>query len=164
MEVNAVHGSYRTVEYQAPEHIRGISSKKLWKISRFILGFETFSRDVSYNGCRTFKDSPDEIPVLYRMITKINTFGFRLEKKRSDPLSKTIHQMFNANGRKISGIKNLHDFNCGLKAYRREVIKNSEVYGRCIVYSLYREKSGFTKIGEKIVHNQARKYGKTKFG
>ena len=97
------------------------------------------------------QDSPDEIPELYRMIV---TDGFDLvsgyKQKRYDPLSKTIPtKLFNATARKVSGIKNLHDFNCGLKAYRKEVVKSIEVYG---------------EIGEKVVHHQARKYGKTKFG
>jgi hypothetical protein len=73
--------------------------------------------------------------------------------------------LFNATARKVSGIKNLHDFNCGLKAYRKEVIKNIEVYGEMHRYIPYLAKNaGFDKIGEKVVHHQARKYGKTKFG
>ena len=88
------------------------------------------------------------------------------KQKRYDPLSKTIPtKLFNATARKISGIKNLHDFNCGLKAYRRDVVKNIEVYGEMHRYIPYLAKNaGFDKIGEKVVHHQARKYGKSKFG
>lgn len=113
------------------------------------------------------QDSPDEIPELYRMITED---GYDLvsgyKQKRYDPLSKTIPtKLFNATARKVSGIKNLHDFNCGLKAYRIEVVKNIEVYGEMHRYIPYLAKNaGFDKIGEKVVQHQARKYGKTKFG
>lgn len=87
------------------------------------------------------------------------------KKKRYDPLSKTIPtKLFNATARKVSGIK-LHDFNCGLKAYRREVVKSIEVYGDMHRYMPYLAKTaGYTRIGEKVVHHRARKYGKTKFG
>ncbi|MCK9160749.1 MAG: glycosyltransferase, partial [Bacteroidaceae bacterium] len=88
------------------------------------------------------------------------------KKKRYDPISKTLPtKLFNATARKVSGIKNLHDFNCGLKAYRNEVIKNIEVYGEMHRYIPYIAKNaGFCKIGEKVVHHRARKYGKSKFG
>jgi glycosyltransferase involved in cell wall biosynthesis len=112
------------------------------------------------------QDSPDEIPELYRMIMKE---GYDLvsgyKQKRYDPLSKTIPtKLFNATARKVSGIKNLHDFNCGLKAYRKEVVKNIEVYGEMHRYIPYLAKNaGFDKIGEKPVQHQARKFGKSKF-
>ena len=88
------------------------------------------------------------------------------KQKRYDPLSKTIPtKLFNATARKVSGINNLHDFNCGLKAYRKDVVKHIEVYGEMHRYIPYLAKNaGFSKIGEKVVHHQARKYGKTKFG
>lgn len=87
------------------------------------------------------------------------------KQKRYDPISKTIPtKLFNATARKISGIKNLHDFNCGLKAYRSEVVKNIEVYGEMHRYIPYLAKNaGFEKIGEKVVQHQARKYGQSKF-
>ncbi|MDE6460899.1 MAG: glycosyltransferase family 2 protein [Paramuribaculum sp.] len=113
------------------------------------------------------QDSPEEIPELYRMITQE---GYDLvsgwKKKRYDPLSKTIPtKLFNATARKVSGIKNLHDFNCGLKAYRNKVVKHIEVYGDMHRYIPFLAKNaGFSKIGEKVVQHQARKYGKTKFG
>jgi hypothetical protein len=112
------------------------------------------------------QDSPDEIPELYRMVMED---GYDLvsgwKKKRYDPLSKTIPtKLFNATARKVTGIY-LHDFNCGLKAYRNEVVKSIEVYGDMHRYIPYLAKSaGFSKIGEKVVHHQARKYGVTKFG
>ena len=113
------------------------------------------------------QDSPDEIPELYRMITEDHfdlVSGYK--KKRYDPLTKTIPtKLFNATARKVSGIHNLHDFNCGLKAYRNEVVKSIEVYGEMHRYIPYLAKNaGFDHIGEKVVHHQARKFGKTKFG
>ena len=113
------------------------------------------------------QDSPDEIPELYRMITEEKydlVSGYK--QKRYDPLTKTIPtKLFNATARRISGVHNLHDFNCGLKAYRRDVIKNIEVYGEMHRYIPYLAKNaGFDRIGEKIVHHQARKYGSSKFG
>ena len=113
------------------------------------------------------QDSPDEIPGLYDLIIKD---GFDLisgwKKKRYDPLSKTIPtKFFNWATRKMSGINNLHDFNCGLKSYRREVVKSIEVYGEMHRYiPVIAKWAGFTKIGEKVVEHKARKYGVTKFG
>lgn len=130
-------------------------------------GFSMAQGDVVITMDADLQDSPDEIPELYRMITED---GYDLvsgyKQKRYDPLSKTIPtKLFNATARKVSGIKNLHDFNCGLKAYRRDVVKNIEVYGEMHRYIPFLAKNaGFAKIGEKIVHHQARKYGKTKFG
>jgi hypothetical protein len=91
--------------------------------------------------------------------------GYKQNRKQGDPLSKTIPtKLFNATARKVSGIHNLHDFNCGLKAYRIDVVKNIEVYGEMHRYMPYLAKNaGFEKIGEKPVHHQARKFGKSKF-
>ena len=130
-------------------------------------GFERVQGDVVITMDADLQDSPDEIPELYRMITED---GYDLvsgwKKKRYDPLSKTIPtKLFNATARKVSGIHNLHDFNCGLKAYRNKVVKHIEVYGDMHRYVPYLAKNaGFKKIGEKVVHHQARKYGTTKFG
>ena len=130
-------------------------------------GFRRAKGDVVITMDADLQDSPDEIPELYRMITKE---GYDLvsgwKKKRYDPLSKTIPtKLFNATARAVSGIKNLHDFNCGLKAYRNAVIKHIEVYGDMHRYIPYLAKNaGYHKIGEKVVHHQARKYGHTKFG
>ncbi|MBD5195995.1 MAG: glycosyltransferase family 2 protein [Bacteroidales bacterium] len=130
-------------------------------------GFRRAQGDVVITMDADLQDSPDEIPELYRMITED---GYDLvsgwKKKRYDPLSKTIPtKLFNATARKVSGIKNLHDFNCGLKAYRNAVVKHIEVYGDMHRYIPYLAKNaGYKKIGEKVVHHQARKYGHTKFG
>ena len=130
-------------------------------------GFQRAKGDVVITMDADLQDSPDEIPELYRMITEDDydlVSGWK--QKRYDPLSKTIPtKLFNATARKVSGIKNLHDFNCGLKAYRKDVIKNIEVYGEMHRYIPYLAKNaGFPKIAEKVVHHQARKFGKTKFG
>ena len=130
-------------------------------------GFRHVQGDVVITMDADLQDSPDEIPALYKMITEE---GYALvsgwKKKRYDPLSKTIPtKLFNATARKVSGIKNLHDFNCGLTAYRRKVVERIEVYGDMHRYIPYLAKNaGFTKIGEKVVHHQARKYGSSKFG
>lgn len=129
-------------------------------------GFQRANGDVVITMDADLQDSPDEIPELYRMITKE---GYDLvsgwKKKRYDPLSKTIPtKLFNATARAVSGIY-LHDFNCGLKAYRKKVVKHIEVYGDMHRYIPFLAKAaGFKKIGEKVVHHQARKYGVTKFG
>ena len=130
-------------------------------------GFQASKGRVVITMDADLQDSPDEIPELYRMIVED---GYDLvsgyKQKRYDPLSKTIPtKLFNATARKVSGIHNLHDFNCGLKAYRSEVVKNIEVYGEMHRYVPYLAKNaGFDKIAEKVVHHQARKFGKTKFG
>lgn len=125
------------------------------------------SGDVVITMDADLQDSPDEIPELYRMIMDEKydlVSGYK--QKRYDPLTKTIPtKLFNATARKISGVHNLHDFNCGLKAYRSDVVKNIEVYGEMHRYIPYLAKeAGFARIGEKVVHHQARKYGKSKFG
>ncbi|HBI59142.1 MAG: glycosyltransferase family 2 protein [Duncaniella sp.] len=148
--------------------IKGVSFRRNYgKSPALNTGFERAEGDVVITMDADLQDSPDEIPELYRMIMRD---GYDLvsgwKQKRYDPLSKTIPtKLFNATARKVSGIKNLHDFNCGLKAYRREVVKHIEVYGDMHRYIPYLAKNaGFTRIGEKVVHHQARKYGVTKFG
>lgn len=131
-------------------------------------GFERVEGDVVITMDADLQDSPDEIPGLYKMITEEGydlVSGFKMNRRKGDPLSKTIPtKLFNATARKVSGIHNLHDFNCGLKAYRIEVVKNIEVYGEMHRYMPYLAKNaGFDKIGEKPVHHQARKFGKSKF-
>lgn len=129
-------------------------------------GFQLAQGQVVITMDADLQDSPDEIPELYRMITEE---GYDLvsgwKKKRYDPISKTIPtKLYNAVTRSISGIK-LHDFNCGLKAYRRDVVKNIEVYGEMHRYiPVIAKWAGFKKIGEKVVQHRARKYGTTKFG
>lgn len=151
-----------------PEHVRGIKFRRNYgKSPALFCGFEMAKGDVVITMDADLQDSPDEIPELYRMIKED---GYDLvsgyKQKRYDPLSKTIPtKLFNATARKVSGIKNLHDFNCGLKAYRNEVVKNIEVYGEMHRYIPYLAKNaGFDKIGEKVVQHQARKFGSTKFG
>ena len=148
--------------------VKGIKFRRNYgKSPALYCGFKEAEGDVVITMDADLQDSPDEIPELYRMITED---GYDLvsgwKQKRYDPLSKTIPtKLFNATARKVSGIKNLHDFNCGLKAYRKVVVKNIEVYGEMHRYIPYLAKNaGFKKIGEKVVHHQARKFGKTKFG
>ena len=149
-------------------NVHGIKFRRNYgKSAALYCGFKKAQGDVVITMNADLQDSPDEIPELRRMIIED---GYDLvsgyKKKRYDPLSKTIPtKLFNATARKVSGINNLHDFNCGLKAYRREVIKNIEVYGEMHRYIPYLAKNaGFDKIGEKVVHHQARKFGHTKFG
>lgn len=148
--------------------VKGVSFRRNYgKSPALNTGFRRAKGDVVITMDADLQDSPDEIPELYRMITKD---GFDVvsgwKQKRYDPLSKTIPtKLFNATARKVSGIKNLHDFNCGLKAYRGEVVHHIEVYGDMHRYIPYLAKNaGFTRIAEKVVHHQARKYGKSKFG
>ena len=162
--------SWNVIEDLAAKHseAKGIKFRRNYgKSPALYCGFEKAQGEVVITMDADLQDSPDEIPELYRMITEE---GYDLvsgyKKKRYDPLSKTLPtKLFNATARAVSGIKNLHDFNCGLKAYRKEVIKNIEVYGEMHRYIPYLAKNaGFGKIGEKVVHHQARKYGVTKFG
>ena len=162
--------SWNVIEKLASENkeAKGIKFRRNYgKSPALFCGFEKAQGIVVITMDADLQDSPDEIPELYRMITEE---GYDLvsgyKQKRYDPLSKTIPtKLFNATARAVSGIKNLHDFNCGLKAYRKEVIKNIEVYGEMHRYIPYLAKNaGFKKIGEKVVKHQARKYGTTKFG
>ena len=162
--------SWKVIESlsQQSEHVKGIKFRRNYgKSPALYCGFKEAMGDVVITMDADLQDSPDEIPELYNMITKQ---GFDLvsgyKEKRYDPLSYTLPtKLFNATARKICGIKNLHDFNCGLKAYRKDVIKNIEVYGEMHRYIPYLAKNaGFEKIGEKVVQHQARKYGTSKFG
>ena len=149
-------------------NIHGIKFRRNYgKSPALYCGFERAQGDVVITMDADLQDSPDEIPTLYRMVKEE---GYDLvsgyKKKRYDPLSKTIPtKLFNATARKVSGIKNLHDFNCGLKSYRKDVVKDIEVYGDMHRYIPYLAKNaGYIKIGEHVVQHQARKYGKSKFG
>lgn len=148
--------------------IKGVAFRRNYgKSPALNTGFSRAQGDVVITMDADLQDSPDEIPELYRMIREE---GYDLvsgyKKKRYDPLSKTIPtKLFNATARKVSGIHNLHDFNCGLKAYRNKVVKHIEIYGDMHRYIPYMAKlAGFSRIGEKVVQHRARKYGKTKFG
>ena len=147
--------------------VKGIKFRRNYgKSPALYCGFAEAQGDVVITMDADLQDSPDEIPELYRMIKEERydlVSGYK--QKRYDPLSKTLPtKLFNATARAVSGINNLHDFNCGLKAYRRDVVKNIEVYGEMHRYIPYLAKqAGFGRIGEKVVHHQARKYGASKF-
>lgn len=163
-------GSWDVITRLSKENpaVKGVSFRRNYgKSPALNTGFRRAKGDIVITMDADLQDSPDEIPELYRMIKED---GYDLvsgwKKKRYDPLSKTIPtKLFNATARKVSGIKNLHDFNCGLKAYRHKVIERIEVYGDMHRYIPFLAKNaGFTRIGEKVVQHQARKYGTTKFG
>lgn len=152
-----------------PDVVHGIKFRRNYgKSPALYCGFDRVQGDVVITMDADLQDSPDEIPELYRMIKEDGydlVSGYKMNRSKGDPLSKTIPtKLFNATARKVSGIHNLHDFNCGLKAYRRDVVKNIEVYGEMHRYIPYLAKNaGFSKIGEKRVHHQKRKFGKSKF-
>ncbi len=152
---------------QRNSHIHAIRFRRNYgKSAALHCGFAKASGDVVITMDADLQDSPDEIPELYRMIAED---GFDMvsgwKKKRHDPISKTVpSKIYNATARFCTGIK-LHDFNCGLKAYRNEVVKSIEVYGEMHRYiPVLASKAGFTRIGEKTVEHRARKYGVSKFG
>ena len=152
---------------KAPE-IKGIKFRRNYgKSPALHCGFQRAQGDVIITMDADLQDSPDEIPELYRMIKED---GYDLvsgwKKKRYDNrLTKNLpSKLYNATARKFSGVK-LHDFNCGLKSYKNDVVKNIEIYNDMHRYVPYLAKiAGFHKIGEKVVQHQARKYGQTKFG
>ena len=161
--------SWQIIEENAQRNnrIRAIKFRRNYgKSAALHCGFQAAQGDVVITMDADMQDSPDEIPELYRMIMDEDydmISGWK--KKRYDPVSKTIPtKLFNATARKFSGIK-LHDFNCGLKAYKNKVVKNIEVYGEMHRYiPILAKQAGFTRIGEKVVQHRARKYGVTKFG
>ena len=138
------------------EHVKGIKFRRNYgKSPALYCGFKEAQGDVVITMDADLQVIMDE---KYDLVS-----GYK--QKRHDPLSKTIPtKLFNATARKVSGIHNLHDFNCGLKAYRRDVVKNIEVFGEMHRFIPYLAKNaGFDKIGEKVVHHQKRQYGKSKF-
>ena len=151
------------------ENVHGIKFRRNYgKSPGLHNGFQAAKGDVVITMDADLQDSPDEIPELYRMITEKGydlVSGYKMNRSQGDPLSKTIPtKLFNATARAVSGIHNLHDFNCGLKAYRRDVVKSIEVFGEMHRYIPYLAKNaGYDKIGEKMVHHQARKFGTSKF-
>lgn len=164
-------GSWDTISRMSEKYgslIKGISFRRNYgKSAALYCGFAAASGDVVVTMDADLQDSPDEIPELYRMIREE---GYDLvsgwKKHRLDnKLTKNIpSKIYNATARRITGIR-LHDMNCGLKAYRNEVVKNIEVYGEMHRYIPYLAKNaGFTKIGEKEVVHRKRKFGKSKFG
>jgi glycosyltransferase involved in cell wall biosynthesis len=152
---------------QRDPNVRGIKFQRNYgKSAALQKGFENAKGDVVITMDADLQDSPDEIPELYRMITEDDldlVSGWK--KKRFDPISKTIPtKLYNWTARRLSGIY-LHDFNCGLKAYKNAVVKSIEVYGDIHRYiPVLAKYAGFSNIGEKVVQHQARKYGTTKFG
>jgi glycosyltransferase involved in cell wall biosynthesis len=149
-------------------NVRGIKFRRNYgKSAGLNVGFAAAIGNVVFTMDADLQDSPDELPEMYRMVMEE---GWDLvsgwKKKRYDPITKTLPtKLFNAATRRMSGINNLHDFNCGLKAYRKNVIKTVEVYGEMHRYIPVLAKwAGFSKITEKVVHHQERKYGVTKFG
>lgn len=150
------------------KHVRGIKFRHNYgKSPALFCGFRAAQGDVVITMDADLQDSPDEIPELYAMVKNQNydlVSGWK--KKRYDStLTKNIpSKIYNATARKVSGLK-LHDMNCGLKAYRNDVIKNIEVYGEMHRYIPFLAKNaGFTNIGEKVVEHRKRQFGETKFG
>jgi glycosyltransferase involved in cell wall biosynthesis len=162
--------SWEVIEQLKTENpaIVGIKFRRNYgKSAALNVGFEACQGDVVITMDADLQDSPDEIPELYRRIVEDKydlVSGWK--QKRHDPLSKTIPtKLFNLVTRRMSGINNLHDFNCGLKSYRKEVVKSIEVYGEMHRYiPVIAKWAGFKKIGEQVVEHRARKYGTTKFG
>lgn len=161
--------SWKVIEKLSLEnpHIRGFRFVRNYgKTAALQTGFQAARGEVVITMDADLQDSPDEIPELYKMIREDRfdlVSGWK--KKRYDPITKTVPtKIFNAATRSISGVS-LHDFNCGLKAYRKEVVKNITIYGEMHRYiPVIAKWNGFRKIGEKVVQHRARKYGYTKFG
>ncbi len=162
-------GSWSVVQRLKKEYpaIRGISFRRNYgKSAALYSGFEMAQGEVVFTMDADLQDSPDEIPAMRRMILDE---GYDIvsgwKRKRYDPISKRLpSKFFNFTARLMSGIK-LHDFNCGLKAYRRKVVKSIEVYGEMHRYiPILAKHAGFRRIGEKVVEHHERKYGKSKFG
>lgn len=162
-------GSWKVVEelHSKDKNVKGIKFQRNYgKSAALQKGFEAVLGDVVITMDADLQDSPDEIPELYRMIMEDDydvVSGWK--KKRYDPITKTIPtKLYNWAARRLTGIK-LHDFNCGLKAYKFAVVKSIEIYGDMHRYIPPLAKyAGFSNIGEKVVQHQSRKYGTTKFG
>ncbi|MBQ4502698.1 MAG: glycosyltransferase family 2 protein [Alistipes sp.] len=163
-------GSWEVVESLKKEYgdsLRAIHFMRNYgKSAALYCGFEAAQGEVVFTMDADLQDSPDEIPAMYKMVTED---GYDLvsgwKRKRYDPIGKRLpSKFFNWTARTVSGIK-LHDFNCGLKCYRKSVVKSIEVYGEMHRYiPILAKYAGFKRIGEKEVHHQARKYGVSKFG
>lgn len=156
------------LQSKAPEVVKGIKFRRNYgKSPALFCGFDKASGDVVVTMDADLQDSPEEIPELYDMIVnqKYDLVSGWKKKRHDGTLSKNIpSKIYNATARKVTGLQ-LHDMNCGLKAYRNEVVKNIEVYGEMHRYIPYLAKvAGFSKIGEKVVEHQARKFGTSKFG
>ena len=163
-------GSWATVLALAKEYpaIHGISFRRNYgKSAALYEGFAAARGDVVITMDADLQDSPDEIPELYRMVTEEGydvVSGWKQHRKDNKFTKNLPSKLYNWTARKVTGIK-LHDMNCGLKAYKNEVVKSIEVYGEMHRYIPYLAKNaGYSKIGEKPVHHQKRKYGTSKFG
>lgn len=163
-------GSWKKVEELAKDNpnIHGICFRRNYgKSAALYCGFERAQADVVFTMDADLQDSPDEIPEMYRMIKEEDydlVSGWKKHRKDNAITKNLPSKLYNATARRITGIK-LHDMNCGLKAYKKEVIKSIEVYGEMHRYIPYLAKNaGYTRIGEKPVHHEKRKYGKSKFG
>lgn len=163
-------GSWRVIEELAQEntHIRAISFRRNYgKSAALFEGFKAAQGDVVVTMDADLQDDPEEIPELYRMIMEEDydlVSGWK-KKRHDNTFTKNLpSKLYNYTARKVTGIK-LHDMNCGLKAYKNEVVKAVEVYGDMHRYIPYLAKNaGYSKIGEKVVRHQKRKFGKSKFG
>ena len=150
------------------EHVHGICFRRNYgKSAALYCGFDAAQGDVVITMDADLQDSPDEIPELYRMITeeKYDLVSGWKQKRYDNKFTKNIpSKLFNATARWVTGIK-LHDMNCGLKAYRQDVIKNIELFSEMHRYIPYLAKNaGFTRIGEKVVQHRKREFGESKFG
>ena len=163
-------GSWDVIQSLSKDNpaIHGICFRRNYgKSAALFCGFEKAQGDVVITMDADLQDSPDEVPELYKMIT-VNGYdvvsGWKQQRKDNKLTKNLPSKLYNATARKITGIK-LHDMNCGLKAYRKEVVKSIEVYGEMHRYIPYLAKNaGYSKITEKPVHHEKRKYGKSKFG
>lgn len=162
--------SWKIIQELVKEHVevKGIRFQNNFGKSQALhAGFKAAKGDVIITMDADLQDSPDEIPELFDLIKKENydlISGWKKKRYDSKIRKNLPSKLFNAAARKTSGVK-LHDFNCGLKAYKKEVVKNIDVYGEMHRYiPVLAKNAGFTKIGEKVVKHQARKYGTTKFG
>jgi len=160
-------GSWAVIEDLSKEHpIKAMKfNRNYGKSAALNVGFKHAVGDVIITMDADLQDSPDEIPALYELVKSGNHLVSGWKKKRFDPITKTIpSKLFNGVTRILSGIK-LHDFNCGLKAYDKKLVKTLDIYGEMHRYiPVIAKRNGFTKITEKVVEHRARKYGVTKFG
>lgn len=159
--------SWKVIEGLSQDHpIKAIRfNRNYGKSAALNVGFKHAAGEVVITMDADLQDSPDEIPALFEMVKSGKHLVSGWKKKRFDPITKTIpSKLFNGVTRILSGIK-LHDFNCGLKAYDRKLVKTLDIYGEMHRYiPVIAKRNGFTKIGEKVVEHRARKYGQTKFG
>ena len=163
-------GSWDVIRKLAGEYptVHGLSFRRNYgKSAALYCGFARAQGDVVFTMDADLQDSPDEIPEMYRMVTEEGydlVSGWKQHRKDNALTKNLPSKLYNATARKITGLK-LHDMNCGLKAYRKEVVKSVEVYGEMHRYIPYLAKNaGYTRITEKPVHHEKRKYGKSKFG